>query len=399
MRRSILSGVAALFAALVLSSCAMPADDPNFVEGGEIVGEETGVDLQVDADFLAAALVAPTSIGVDVALAATPESGSLIVSLSDGSEFDTLLNASISEAAMAIGWEFVEVSGAESVESAPAAFEEALALDPAGIRISGDYVDALESQLVAAETAGVAVICTGCTGGPVGAIKDTSIDGDAQNTLWGQVLSSYVIENQSAEEVAGVEVITLPSPSLLTFNLEFANNMANLCRDCSVIETAVDTSDLTSVPTLVADTMSTSLGRWALLDSGAISTDVPAALADALVFEPIVLIGRGASARDIAILQELAASGAVPPEKGSIDASPEAAAALQAWTGLPVPVMGWRVIDQFARVLAGDVPADGLLPSQLLTISNVADAALDESGNYVGVANYRELFTALWGVN
>jgi hypothetical protein len=61
--------------------------------------------------------------------------------------------------------------------------------------------------------------------------------------------------------------------------------------------------------------------------------------------------------------------------------------------------MGWRVIDQFARVLAGDVPADGFLPSQLLTISNVADAALDESGNYVGVANYRELFTALWGVN
>jgi hypothetical protein len=399
MRRPILSGVVALSAALILSSCAMPADDPNFVEGADLIDEEFEADPEVDADFLAEALVTPTSIGVDIPLAAPPEAGTLIVSLSDGSEFDTLLNASISEAAIAIGWEFAEVTGAESLESAPAAFEEALALNPAGIRISGDYVDALEIQLAEAENAGVAVICTGCSGEPIGAIKDTSIDGDAQNTVWGQILSSYIIENQSAEEVAGIEVFALPAPALLTFNLEFADNMENLCRDCSVIETIVDVNDLEFAPTLIADTMSTSLGRWAVLDSGEISTDVPAALADALVFEPIVLIGRGANARDIAIMQELAASGAVPPEKGTIDASPEAALALQAWTGLPVPVMGWRVIDQFARILAGEALADGSLPSQLLTVTNVAEAALDESGNYLGVADYREQFTGLWGVN
>ena len=77
----------------------------------------------------------------------------------------------------------------------------------------------------------------------------------------------------------------------------------------------------------------------------------------------------------------------------------EQALALQAWIGLPVPVMGWRVIDQFARVLGGDAPAVGFLPSQLLTITNVADAALDENGNYIGIANYKELFAQLWGVN
>ena len=61
--------------------------------------------------------------------------------------------------------------------------------------------------------------------------------------------------------------------------------------------------------------------------------------------------------------------------------------------------MGWRVIDQFARILAGEALADGSLPSQLLTVTNVAEAALDESGNYLGVADYREQFTGLWGVN
>jgi hypothetical protein len=60
--------------------------------------------------------------------------------------------------------------------------------------------------------------------------------------------------------------------------------------------------------------------------------------------------------------------------------------------------MAWRVIDQFARVLGGDAPANGLLPSQLLNVTNVADAVLDENGNYLGIADYREQFTTLWGV-
>lgn len=398
MRRSMLSVVVALSATLVLASCAMPADDPNFVEGESVVGEETVADPAADPELLASAFLAPTSIGVDVPLTAPPAAGSLIVSLSDGSEFDVLLNTSMAEAAAAIGWEFTEVPGAETVESAPAAFEEALALNPAGIRISGRYVDVLATQLADAEAAGVAVICTGCSGEPIGAIKDTSIDGDAQNAFWGQVLASYVVANQGAEEVAGVEIFTLPVPALVTFNAEFTSSLANLCRDCSAIESELDISDPSLIPTSVADVMSTSLGRWALLDSGEVSADVPAALADALVLEPTVLIGRGANARDITGLLDLAASGAVPPEAGSTDATPEAADALRAWTALPVPVMAWRVIDQFARVLGSDAPADGLLPSQLLNVTNVAEAVLDENGNYIGIADYRDLFTALWGV-
>jgi hypothetical protein len=38
------------------------------------------------------------------------------------------------------------------------------------------------------------------------------------------------------------------------------------------------------------------------------------------------------------------------------------------------------------------------LPSQLLNVTNIANAVLDENGNYLGIADYRELFTALWGV-
>lgn len=429
MRRSLVSVAVAASAALVLASCAMPADDPNFNASGGAFGSEAAAEEQAATDAtgaVEAALAAPTSIGVDAPLAAAPAAGGLIVSLSDGTAWNALLNESMAEAAAAIGWEFREVAGAETAESVPAAFEEALALEPAGIRISGEHVEALATQLADAEAAGVPVICTGCSGEPTGAIKDTSIDGDAQNTEWGKILAEYVYTNQAAGEDAGVEMFTLPAPALTTFNFEFAGNLTTLCRECSTNENPLDTSDLSLVPTFIGDTMSTSLGRWALLDTGAVAEGVSQALAEALVLEPVVLIGRGAAAADIAALQELAAAGVTAPaadgatDAGSAEASPEAtgevaldaagevlvegsfatpeqAAALQAWTGLPVPVMGWRVVDQFARILGGDPLADGPLPSQLITVANAADVVLDENGNYIGIADYKDQFAALWG--
>jgi hypothetical protein len=171
--------------------------------------------------------------------------------------------------------------------------------------------------------------------------------------------------------------------------------------------------------------MSISLGAWALLDSGQLSAGVAEALAgDPTLLSPVVLIGRGASAGDI---ESLKALGGVGPDmsaggdaeaSAAPEASPEAsaaegdaaegevvagrtleeAAALQAWLAIPQPVMAWRVVDQFARIIGGGEPATGPLPTQLLTGANVADAVLDESGNFIGIADYQDQFKALWGV-
>ena len=78
--------------------------------------------------------------------------------------------------------------------------------------------------------------------------------------------------------------------------------------------------------------------------------------------------------------------------------TPEEAAALQAWIAIPQPVMAWRVIDQFARLIGGGEPVVAPLPSQLLTGANAADAVVDENGNYIGIADYQDQFKALWGV-
>ena len=410
---------------LVLASCAMPADDPNFAggTGGEVIDADVASANAADQAALEVAYAAPTSIGVDAPLPAVPAKGATIVSLTGGSDYEGVFETALAEAAGALGWtvESVVVDEVDSVAVA-AAFDEAVASGPAGIHITGGQLHALAQSLLKAKAAGIPVICTGCSGEPVGGLADTSINGTEQNILWADVLASYVVTNQYEGEDAGVQVFVLPGGALSDFNLEFATSLLDQCRNCSstdsVIDpTLLDLSDPVSVAGFVGSEMSTSLGSWALLDSGALSAGVADALAtDPMLLAPVVLIGRGATAADIEALQAL--GGAAPTDPGSSasasdstqgDAAAEGqaaagrtqeqAAGLQAWIGIPQPVMAWRVIDQFARIIGGAEPVTGLLPSQLLAGANAADAAVDESGNYVGIADYQDQFKALWGVS
>jgi ribose transport system substrate-binding protein len=434
MRKSFVA--AALTAsALTLASCAMPADDPNY-------GGATGAGEEIDAAVASAnaadqasledALLPPTSIGVDAPLTAAPASGGSIVSFTNGSEFEGVFETSLAEAADVLGWtvETVTIDPADPTSTATA-FDDAVATSPAGIHITGDMVDSLTESLSSATAAGIPIVCTGCSSEPPIDGVDVSIDGTDQNLFWANVLASYVNNNQYSGEDAGVQVFTIPGGALADFNLEFATSLTDQCRNCSASEslidpTLLDVTDAVGVADFVSSEMSLALGSWALLDSGALSNGSADALAnDPLALTPIVVIGRGASAADIASMQ--AASGSVPAVEASPGAdaaspeaspaadaasadvgtegevavegrTPEEALALQAWIGIPEPVMAWRVIDQFARIIGGDEPSTGPLPSQLLTAGTIAEAALDDNGDYIGIADYQDQFKALWGV-
>lgn len=102
MRKPLLALALAASASLLLASCAMPADDPNF--GKPSSGASGAAGGGTADEMVAAATAAPTSIGVDAPLAAAPAPGAVIIGLSDGTESSTLLNASMSAAAEALGW-------------------------------------------------------------------------------------------------------------------------------------------------------------------------------------------------------------------------------------------------------------------------------------------------------
>jgi hypothetical protein len=410
MRKPLATLAALASASLVMAACAMPADDPNFTQNTGVGGDAAAnaAANEAGAAALDGSLAAPTSIGVDVPLAAAPEAGAVIISLTDGSGYEAVVQDAMAAAASALGWtvESITVDPADPTAVATA-FDEALAKKPSGIHLRGEFFDAVSMGLPAAESAGIPVVCTGCSGDPSGAIKDTSIDGTVQNSAWGVSMAAYVVASQYSGEGAGVQVFTTPGGAVNDFNNVFDTTLLSQCRECSTTQslvdsTMVDVTDPAAVAAYITSEMTISLGAWALLDSGAQSAGVSEALAtDPTLLAPVVLIGRGASAADIQALQGLGS--AVAPasptaEEASTGRTPEQAAALQAWLGIPLPVLGWRVIDQFARILGGEALADGPLPSQLLTAANAADAVVDDAGNFIGIADYEAQFAALWGI-
>ena len=400
-------GVLAIMASasLVLAACAMPADDPNFSGGSGVGGDSVAIAAANEAGTAAieAAATAPTSIGVDAPLSAAPKKGAEIISFTDGSDNEAVTQTAMAAAAKALGWKFTSITVDPLDTTATAtAFDEAVAKKPAGIHIGGEFFDSVSMSLPNAEAAGIPVVCTGCAGEPGGGITDTSIDGSAQNILWADVLSSYVVKSQWKGEAAGVQIFVAPGGAINDFNLQFDTTLLNQCRECSTNQSMidpmmVDPADPAAVAGFISGEMSTALGAWALLDSGAFSDGVAEALAsDPTMLAPITLIGRGATATDIA---NLAAIGAPPTlDPAAAERTVEEANALQAWIAISQPVMGWRVIDQFARILGGDALADGPLPSQFLTAANAGEAVVDGEGNFIGVADYEAQFLTLWGV-
>lgn len=434
MRRSLLAA-AFVASSLVLASCAMPADDPNFNAedaANAAFAEDSAADAEAATSATSSvvdAMANPTTIGVDAPLAAAPAAGAVLVTVSDGSDQSALLTASMTEAAAALGWTVEEVTGADTAMGAIDAFDEALAMEPAGIHIMGTFADDMVDGLAAAETAGVPVICTGCSSFAPAGVTDASIDGETQNDAWGRLLAAYVYGNKAPAEDAGVEMFQIPGGAVTIFNEAFNDELSSLCRECSTTENLIDPDFVDDIPYFVTDTMSISLGRWALLDSGAISSGVNDSLATGDLFEPVIVIGRGANAEDIASMQattfipvagtetdpaadtaaaDMAAGDEAAAEEDldvtgeslNLDgfSTPEEAASLQAWIALPVPVMGWRVVDQFARILGGEAPVDAPLPSQLITPENAGSVVLDPEGNYIGVDGFQQEFLTLWGV-
>jgi hypothetical protein len=440
MRLSFAKVAVAASTALLLASCAMPADDPNFNASAAAVDPADASAAAVSQEALAAALAAPTSIGVDAPLPAAPAKGASIVNLTTGSEYDTVFDTALDEAATTLGWtvENVTVSLTDPT-TAVTAFDEALAKSPAGIHITGAFADSLVDGIAKATAAGVPVVCTGCSAtGTTGV--DASIDGTEQNTVWGQAMATYVVtSSQGLGQSATVQVIPTLGGAASDFNTSFNDSLMSQCRECGATVSdpmMIDMTDPSTITTSVVSELSTSMAGWALLDSGALSAGTADALLnDPTMLSPVVVVGRGAAAADVAALQALggaaaptasgsaaasasaapSASAAASPEASAaassdavasgdaaaVDAAtitPEQAAGLQAWIAIPQPVMAWRVIDQFARLIGGGEPATGPLPSQLLTGANAADAVLDANGNYIGIADYQDQFKALWGV-
>ncbi len=368
--RKILSATAAITMGLALTACG--GEDSSASGGGE------GADVAAAEAYLEPRLANPDSINIDEPLAKRPDAGKLIVGLNSGIPSANTLAAAWKQAATDLGWQYKEINSGSTPEDQQKAMESALQLNPDGIATSGIPISTIQTQLDAAEKAGVWVNTSATTDEAAGAMFDTSIAGPEQVQEWGKMVAAQVIVE--SDGAAKIQLFNLPVfPILLQFDEGFSKAIDEWCPGCELKENAQQATDIgTNTPGAVVSALQAAPDTdWVVFDLAELSTGVPSAI-------------EGAQLGDVNI--------------GGMSALPENYEALKngtqsAWTAYPLPVVGYRQIDSFARQFNGEATVDALLPTQLVTPDTVDDLVFDADGNYIGVADYQEQFKKLWLVD
>jgi len=367
--RKILSATAAITMGMALAACADGGSSDN--GGGE------PADVSAAETYLAPMLENPTSINIDEPLSKKPEEGKLIVGLNSGIPSANVLASAWKQAAEDLGWEYKEVNSGASPEDQQKAMDSALQMDPDGIATSGIPISTIQTQLEDAEAQGIWVNTSASADAPSGAMYDTSIAGPAQLNEWGKMVAAQVVTE--SEGSAKIQLFNLPVfPILLEFDKGFKSAIEEWCPGCDLKENAQQATDIgTNTPGAVVSALQAAPDTdWVVFDLAELGIGVQAAL-------------EGAQLNTANI--------------GGLSALPENFEALKgdtqdAWTAYPLPIVGYRQIDSFARQFNGDPLVEALLPTQLATPDTV-DNLVFEGDNYVGVADYREQFKALWLVS
>lgn len=368
--RKPLAASAAITMVFALASCGG--------SGSASDGGGGDADVAGAEEYLQPFLENPTSINIDEPLSKEPEAGKLIVGLNSGIPSANVLASGWKQAAEDLGWEYKEVNSGASPEDQQKAMETAIQLNPDGIATSGIPVSTIQPQLKDAEEKGIWVNTSASTDAPSGAMYDTSIAGPAQLEEWGKMVGAQVIVDSDGG--AKVLLFNLPVfPILLEFDKGFNGAIEEWCSSCEVEENPQQATDIgTNTPGAVVSALQSAPDTdWVVFGLAELSTGVPAAL-------------EGAQLGDV--------------KMGGLSALPENYEALKsgdqnAWTAYPLPIVGYRQIDSFARQFNGDPAVDALLPTQLVTPDTVDGLVFDEDGNYVGVEDYREQFQELWQVS
>ena len=69
-----------------------------------------------------------------------------------------------------------------------------------------------------------------------------------------------------------------------------------------------------------------------------------------------------------------------------------------AWTAYSLPIVGYSVIDSFARYFTKTPFSKTDLPTQILTQKNIGTSVLTSAGDYLGVKDYEAQFKKVWGM-
>jgi ribose transport system substrate-binding protein len=320
----------------------------------------------------------PADVGVTVPLSAKPPSGKTVAWVGLGTGTTPLTGDGVKAAAEALGWKFINITSDPSPDKQVAAFEQAVQQRPDVIFHVGGDPDTMGAAYDAAKSAGIPVIeanspakATGKNGNGI-----LSIVNDADGLGLGGTLAAEWIAKDAAGAPVDVAYVTFPAFTAFTPQYEkFSSRLAELCAGCHVKKLEAQVAD--------------------------IATKVPGQVVSALQEDTsIKYVVYAFGAASIGVNQAITAAGLKVTEVGynpgpdNLNALKQGASGM--WLAQDATILGWLLVDQYARSLLGDklTGTGSGVPMQAFTKANIP-ASLDPAKPSL-VPNYQQAFRALW---
>ena len=319
----------------------------------------------------------PTGLG-DIPVIGKPiPKGKYIIAIAADNDSGARLNNYTAKAGEILGWKVHQVSSPPSQEALRQALQSAISKNPDGIAVAGLETAVYGDLYEQAQSKGIAVVCSACMSRPGNGLVDSHIAGPKMLDLWGKMMAAFTVAN--VKGTPNVQMFGLPVyPILLRYDKAYQKHLKRFSPSATFTFNEFDLG--TGVPKQVADVYKANPG------TNFISSD----LGDYFIGVP----------------EALFTVGAVPGQRpliGGLTAGKTAIQALKdktenAWTGYSHPIVGFSVIDSFARYFTKVPFATADLPTQILTQKNIASAVLTPQGDYLGVKDYVSQFKEIWGV-
>jgi len=318
--------------------------------------------------------VNPTSLGNIPVIGKPIPKNKYVIAITGDSDAAITLNKFQVQAGELLGWKMEAMQAASTIESQRKVLQQAIAKKPDGIAVSGMEPESYGDLYKQAKDAGITVICSACLSSAYASLVDTHIAGPKMLDLWGQMIAAFAVANTKTApnvQMFGLSVY----PVLVRYDKSFQKNLKLLSPMAKWAFNELDFS-----PGQVGNIMKANPAtNFISFDLGDFAIGVP---------------------------QQLFTVGATPgsaPLVGGLTAGKSAIQSLKdktenAWTGYSLPIVGYSVIDSFARYWTNTPFAKADLPTQILTQKNIAGAVLDADGNYVGVKDYQAQFKKIWGI-
>ena len=343
-------------------------------------GDAAGI--QAAKDYLSSVSANPSGITLKEPLSKAPAGGKYIIVLLTGEPIAKVKSDAMAAAAKVLGWKYDTIAVGATAEGPQQAMQSAISKHPDGISFSGFPGSAFGTAMADAQKAGIPVLADTVAEKAAGPVISTALDNDVQVANWGKMVAAqFVVDSNGTGK--GASFTMTEYPILVAWQKALKAAVAQWCPKCELTDVATPATDIgTKLPASVVSTFQRDPSRkYAMFSTG----DQTLGLAPALA---------AAGLSDVKVLGE-------SPTEANIGAIKDGTEA--AWTGFPNTILGWRVMDMWARHFNGDdlAPAEkALLPLQMVTQKNINDVVMTPQGNYyLGVKDYQAEFKKLWRIS